>query len=163
MFDLPSISGWAGLHPGISHFPIALLLAAPVLVLVGLLSQKQRHSLIPVAVWLMLAGTVGIYLSAASGDAAKLLAPQTPEILKAIEVHETLGSVARVVFTVLTVLLAGLEYGPRLFKKQLGPRTVMLLTAAFLVVYIAAGLILLNAAHSGGLLVHKLGVHAKMV
>jgi uncharacterized membrane protein len=162
MFELPSFPSWDAFHPGISHFPIVLLLVAPVLIIVGLLSPKQRSNLIALALWFMLAGTLGVYLSAATGDAAKELAPKTPEVIKAIEDHENIGSIVRVIFTVLTALLASLQFGPSLLKKQLSSRAFMVLTVLFLLIYVVAALLLYNAAHSGGILVHKLGVHAKI-
>jgi len=162
MLQFPSIPSWDALHPGISHFPIVLLLVAPVLIIVGLLSSKRRVSLTSMALWFLLFGTVSVYLSAATGDAAKELAPKTPEVVKAIENHENLGSIVRLVFTVLTVLLAVLQYGPTLLKKQLSPKMSMVLYVIFLLIYIVAALFLYDAAHSGGLLVHKLGIHAKI-
>ena len=162
MFQLPSIPSWDALHPGISHFPIVLLLVAPVLIFIGLLSPKQRANLLSMTFWFMLIGTVGVYLSAATGDAAKEFVSKTPEITEALEKHESLGSIARVVFTILTVLLAALQYHPKLLKKQLSPMALMMLYVIFLLIYTAAALLLYNTAHSGGLLVHKLGVHAKI-
>jgi len=162
MFEFPSIPSWDALHPGISHFPIVLLLVAPVLVVAALLSREQRRNLMALAFWFLLAGTVTIYLSAATGDSAKELAPKAPEITRAIEAHENVGSIARAVFTGLTVLLAALQFGPGLLKKPLSPKAALSLTVVFLVLYAVAALLLYDAAHTGGLLVHNLGVHAKI-
>jgi len=162
MFQFPHFSSWAGVHPGISHFPIVLLLVAPVLVLLSLLASRRREGLLEFAVWFMVVGTAFIYLSAASGDAAKEIASQTPDVVKAIATHEDLGSAARAVFTVLAILLAALVYGPRLIKRSIAPKVLVALAIGFLVLYVAAALILLNAAHTGGLLVHQMGVHAKL-
>jgi uncharacterized membrane protein len=162
MFQFPPFPSWDALHPAISHFPIALLVTAPVLLLLGLIRPQRREVLLSLSLWILVAGTVGVYLSAATGDASKILAPQTPEVLKAIDVHESAGSMARAVFTGMAVLLAALLYVPRLMKRSLSPRTEGILAAVLLLAYAAAILILLNAAHSGGLLVHKLGVHAKI-
>jgi len=161
MFNLPSIPAWDAFHPGISHFPIVLLLVAPVFILAGVLSQTRRRHFVVLAFWFMVAGTLGVYLSAATGDAAKELAPKTPEITKAIETHENIASVVRAVFTVLTLLLGSLLYGPGLLKKQLNTNLFTWLTLLFLLLYGAGLLPLYNAAHSGGLLVHQHGVHAK--
>jgi uncharacterized membrane protein len=162
MFDLPVVSSWAALHPGLSHFPITLLLAAPVLILVGLILPARRKGLFEMAVWIMAAGTLFIYLSASSGDAARDSAQRPPEIAKAIAAHESIGSTARAVFTVLAILLAGFVYGPGLLKRPLSPRGTVFLAVGFLVICAIASLLILNAAHSGGVLVHTLGVHAKL-
>lgn len=162
MFQLPHFSSWAALHPGLSHFPIALLLLVPALVLAGLLAPGRRQGLMEVSVWVLALGTAFIYLSAASGDAAKEIASQAPDVVKAIAAHEDLGSAARAVFTVLAILLAGLVYGPRMTKKTLAPKVFVALAVGFLILCAAAALVLFNAAHSGGILVHQLGVHAKL-
>lgn len=162
MFQLPSLASWDALHPAISHFPIALLLVAPLVVLAGLLMATRRQGLFVVALALMTAGTLGIYVSASTGDEAKLLAPKTQEVQQAVDLHESVGSIARAVFSALTVLFAALLYGPRLLKKTLAPKVAGALAWAFLLCYAGASLILMNAAHTGGVLVHTLGVHAKL-
>jgi uncharacterized membrane protein len=163
MLELPSIPSWNALHPGISHFPIVLLLVAPVLLLIGVISEKRRAEMLSMALWFLIVGTIFIYLSAATGDSAKELAPKTPEVVKAVENHENMGSMARAVFTVLAVLLSALCYAPRLLKKELSPKMFVALAVILLLLYVVAAMFLFDAAHSGGLLVHKFGVHAKIV
>ena len=51
---------------------------------------------------------------------------------------------------------------PRVFKRELKASHFLAGLIALLVLCLAAGLILLNTAHSGGLLVHKLGLHARI-
>jgi len=160
MFEIPPLQHWDALHPAISHFPIALLIVAPLFLILCLCLRSHRRTLLAVALGLTVAGTLGVYLAAASGDEAKSKAPQTPEVKAALDLHEDLGSTARAVFSGLTVLLAALAFSPRLLKKPLSERAVAASVVALAVLYGCAGLILLNTAHSGGLLVHKLGVHA---
>ena len=162
MFELPSIPSWDALHPALSHFPIAVLPLVPVFVLLALWLREQRRTLMAVAIGLLVFGTLGVYLSAASGDAARELAPKLPEVASALERHESMGELARALFTVLAVLLAALEYVPWLFKKELAPRTFAALAAAFVAVYLVVSLLLVNTARSGGVLVHRLGVHARI-
>lgn len=162
MFEFATASSWSAMHPEVSHFPIVLLVVAPVFVLLALWRRAQRTTLMAVAAGLLLAGTLSVYLSASSGDEAKKQAPETAEVKAAVEHHESLASVARAVFTGLSVLLLALLYGPRLAKRTLQPRTATALTVVFLVLYLAAVVVLLDAAHSGGILVHKLGVHARL-
>jgi uncharacterized membrane protein len=162
MFSLPPVPSWEALHPSISHFPIVLLMVGPLFVLLALWLRDQRRTLMAVAVGLMVAGTLGVYLSASTGDEAKKAAPQTAEVKQALESHENLGSVVRAVFSVLTVLLAALQYGPGLLRKELSARAYTTLAVVFLLLCVGGALVLLNTAHTGGLLVHKLGVHAKI-
>lgn len=160
MFSLPSLLSWQALHPALSHFPIVLLTVAPLLVLLALVLREHRRPLLLVAFGLLAAGTVAVYLSASSGDEAKATAPQTPEVTAAIERHEQLGSAVRAVASALTVLLAAMLFGPRLVKKELGPRAFVALACVFLAISLACDVLVVGTAHSGGLLVHKLGVHA---
>jgi uncharacterized membrane protein len=166
MFDFPSFPSWDALHPSVSHFPIALLLVAPACLFAALWLTKHRRTLAVVAFGLMLAGTLGVYLAASTGDAARDVArdaaPQSPEVKAAVQTHEDLGSAVRAVFSALTVLLAALLFAPRVFKRELKASHFLAGLIALLVLCLAAGLILLNTAHSGGLLVHKLGLHARI-
>jgi uncharacterized membrane protein len=162
VFALPTIPSWDALHPGVSHFPIVLLIVAPVFLLIGLLSPRRRDGYLTLALVLMAVGTLGVFLSAASGDAARDAASKTPPIATAIAEHEELGSVVRAAFSALTCLFAAILYGPRLLKRSLAPAAFTALLYVLLVVSFIAFLPLYHAAHSGGLLVHKLGVHAKL-
>jgi uncharacterized membrane protein len=160
MLSFPSLSSWQALHPALSHFPIVLLTVGPLLVVLALVARQQRRTLMLVALGLLAVGTVAVYLSASSGDEAKVTAPQTVEVTTAIERHEQLGSALRAVATAMTVLLSGILFGPGLLKKELGPRAFSVLAVVFLTLSLGCGLLVVGAAHSGGLLVHKLGVHA---
>ncbi len=162
MFALPSLSNWDALHPAFSHFPIVLLLVAPLFLILALCSPARRQGLLVLALSFMVAGTLAVCLSAATGDAARDVALKTPSIAKAIEDHENIGSTVRAAFSVLTALLAALLYGPRLLRKELSLGTATTLTVGLLLLSLVALLPLVNAAHSGGVLVHKLGVHAKL-
>ncbi len=43
MFSLPSAPPWEGMHPLVVHFPIALLMVSPILILIGLLWALPSH------------------------------------------------------------------------------------------------------------------------
>ncbi len=156
------IPGWDALHPSLSHFPIVLLLVAPVFVLLGLISSPPRRGLMLAGLWLLLAGTLATYLAAASGDAARDVAPQTAVVREAIARHEDLGGLARAVYSGLTALWAAILFGPGLLRRPLSPRAFAGLAAIFLVLCALAGGLVAVTAHTGGLLVHRLGVHAAL-
>ena len=48
---LPPIPSWDGLHPLVVHFPIALLLAAPVLLLAGMVFPATPGRVLRVPPW----------------------------------------------------------------------------------------------------------------
>jgi uncharacterized membrane protein len=159
---LPSLPSWEAAHPAVSHFPIALFFLVPVLLLVGLLRRARREELLWLAFAALAAATVGVYLSAASGDAARDVASKAPPIATAIAEHEELGSLVRALLSGLTVLFAAFLVGPRLLRRKLAPAVSGVVAWLILVLSVAALVPLWSAAHSGAVLVHRLGVHAKL-
>jgi uncharacterized membrane protein len=150
---------WNSIHPLIVHFPIALLLVAPVLVLIGLFTQQLRAFLFAGLV-VMALGTVGAWVAVGSGEAAGEAAERAPGAESVLERHSDMAETTRTLFTVLTVVYAGVLFGPMALKRQ--PRSSPELAAfgSFLLIYAAASAYLAQAAHQGGLLVHQYGVHA---
>lgn len=156
----PPIPSWDAMHPLIIHFPIALLLVAPVLVLAGMLLPKQGRGLFIAAFVLMVIGTIATYVAVATGEAAGELAERAPGVAAVLEGHQELAETTRLIFTALTVLYAAVLFAPLLFKKRPGYRSSMVLSFAFLLLYSAGVLVLVNVAHQGGRLVHEFGVRA---
>ena len=64
MFQFPQIPSWDALHPLVIHFPIALLLIAPVFVFVGaLLAPAKGRPYLMAAMFLLLLGTAGTFIA----------------------------------------------------------------------------------------------------
>ena len=157
----PAIPTWDALHPLVVHFPIAVLLVAPILVVVGMAWQRYAAGLFIAAFVLMVIGTVATYFAVATGEAAAEIAEQMPRVSAILESHEELAESTRVTFTVLTVLFATILSGQLFAKRKIGRRSSLVLNAAFLLLYSAGALMLINVAHQGGRLVHEFGVRAK--
>src|SRR5512138_3423077 len=102
----PPIPSWDSVHPLIVHFPIALLLVAPILVILGILLPRQSRGLFIAALVLMAIGTIATYFAVATGEAAGELAERTPGVAAVLENHEELADTTRVIFTALTVIFA---------------------------------------------------------
>ncbi len=162
MFGLPPFPGWDGLHPLVVHFPVALLLVAPLFVLVGLAWRRNRTAFMAAALVLMALGTIATYVAVPTGEAAAKLAERTPEINAVIERHEDLAETSRMVFTALTVVFAALVLAPVALRREPGEFATIGLALLFLAVYGAGTLVLANTAHNGGRLVHELGVRSIM-
>lgn len=162
MPELPPIPDWNGLHPLVVHFPVALLLVAPLFVVIGLVARRHSRALMTAALILMVLGTLGSFVAVSTGEAAGKLAERTPEINAVLEHHEALAERTRLVFSVLTIVFAGLLFGPAILGRQLDRRALVPLTVLFLVVYGAGTTVLANTAHNGGRLVHEFGVRALM-
>ena len=139
----PPIPSWDALHPLIIHFPIALLLGAPMLILLGLLLRRHSTGLFIAAFALMALGTIAVYFAVATGEAAGELAERT-----------------RLIFTALTAIFAVVLFGPMLFKRRPGFKSSLVLNLAFLLLYAAGSIVLINVGHQGGRLVHEFGVRA---
>ncbi len=163
MIQLPPIPEWDGLHPLIIHFPIALLLIAPVFVLIGVILKQQRsHPYLITALVLMVLGTAGTFIAISTGEAAAELADRVGPVNGVLEQHEELAETTRIVFSSLTAVFAVILLVPLFFTKTPGAVLHRILPVIFLVFYGAGMLLLVSTAHQGGRLVHEMGVHALM-
>lgn len=155
------IPTWDGLHPIIIHFPIALLLATPIFIFLGVLWMRKSYGFSVTALILMLLGTAGAWIAMATGRAAADLVERTPAISTALTEHADLAGQTRLIFTILTVIFAILVGAPRVFK-TLKPGLLILFHGIFLVAFLGACLLLARTGHLGGQLVHAYGVRAMM-
>jgi len=137
------------------------LLVAPIFIVVGaaLTPAKGRAYLIAAMV-LLLVGTVAILVAVQTGEAAGKLAERTPGMEQVLETHESLAERTQAVFSVLSVIFLALLAVPLLLKRADTRLTTTVLPLAFLVLYSAGALLLVNTAHNGGRLVHEFGVRA---
>ncbi len=160
MFSLPPVPSWDGLHPLIIHFPIGLLLIAPLFVVIGAtLSPQKSRSYFVAALILMLLGTASTFIAIETGEAAGKLATRTPDVNRVLAHHEELAEQTRLSFSILTVVFAALVFLPGLLKRQTRVLTTVV-PILFLIFYSGAALLLANTAHNGGRLVHEFGVQA---
>src|SRR5512140_602898 len=96
LFSLPPLPTWDGLHPLVTHFPIALLLVAPLFLVLGLVRRSSGRPFLLAALLLMALGTIAIFVAVPTGEAAGRLAERTPLVSKALERHEELAETSRV-------------------------------------------------------------------
>jgi uncharacterized membrane protein len=153
---------WDGLHPLIIHFPIALLIVAPILVLLGIVLPRKGRTFLISAFVLMALGTLAAYVASSTGEAAGELAERIAAVEPVLEQHEELAETTIIVFSVLTAVFGVIVFAPMVLKKDLNQAIVIPLNLAFLLFYGAGVVLLVNTAHQGGMLVHQYGVHAMM-
>jgi uncharacterized membrane protein len=161
MFQFPPLPTWDGLHPLIIHFPIGLLLVAPLFVLLGAIVEPRRGRMFLIAALLMLIlGTGAIFVAVETGEAAAKLADRSPEISAVLEQHEGLAERTKLIFSVLTFALAVIIFLPGILKREFPRAAYVAMPIVFLFLYAGGMLLLSNTAHNGGRLVHEFGVHA---
>jgi uncharacterized membrane protein len=161
MLQFPAIPSWDALHPLIIHFPIALLLIAPIFIIVGaVLTPAKGRSYLIAAMVLLLVGTAAIFVAVETGEAAGKLAERARGMEQVLETHESLAERTRAVFSVLSAIFITLLAVPRLLTRADTRLTTTILPLAFLLLYSAGAMLLVNTAHNGGRLVHEFGVRA---
>ncbi len=150
---------WNHLHPALVHFPIALLLVSPLLVLAGLLWPAQRLGIHFGALVALVLGEAGALAALVTGEAATALASTTPELRLALAAHERAAQWATGIFGALTVafclLWAWSLAAPR------GRVRIPVLMAIWLALSLAGMAELIQAGHLGGHMVHDLGTHPR--
>ena len=157
---LPTLPPWAGMHPLLVHFPIALLFTVPVFLVLALVLGRRHPTWTYAALVLLLLGTAGVFMAAASGEAAGELAERTPEVSAALDRHEHLAETARGVFSGLAMVFAAVVLVPLAWKRPLPAWGHRLAYGGFLLVFLVGLGFLVQVAHQGGRLVHQYGVHA---
>lgn len=161
---LPPIPTWEGLHPIIVHFPIALLLVAPLFLVLPLLFRKHARALSGAALLLMLAGTAGAIIAVETGEAAGQLADfedleKGPPVLKE---HQQFAERTRNIFIGLSVLYAAGWLASLRMKKTLPAWVVPGSQVLFLALYLLGSAQLAHTGHLGGRLVHEFGIRAEV-
>ena len=160
MKSFPSIPTWDGLHPAMVHFPIALLFAAPVLLLLSLFMRRSWRPWAVASLTLMAIGTIGAWLAAGTGHAAAQLIEKASGLERAIGQHESLAVTTRNLFTMVTALFGVLLLVEKQVKKPLSTPWRTTIHAMILVLYVGCTFMLANAANLGGRLVHQSGLRA---
>jgi hypothetical protein len=111
---------------------------------------------------MMLVGTAAAFVAVSTGESAGELAERTAGVQGVLERHEELGETARNIFAALTGVFAVMLAAGWYFRAKLSMATTVVAIVVFLGAYGAGSLVLMNAGHLGGRLVHELGVRALM-
>ena len=156
---LPPVPTWDAMHPMVVHFPIALLLVAPLFVVTAAVWRRYELPLAVSALSLMALGAAGAFVAAATGEAGEG-AVNSPAAEAVLERHEELAEVVEVTFAALTGAFAAIVFLPRLIRRTPPAALRAGMYGVFLLAYAVGSVILANTAHQGGRLVHELGVRA---
>jgi uncharacterized membrane protein len=150
------------IHPALVHFPIALLLIAPLFVVLGAFQRDTRgRTLLFSALLMMCLGTSGAFLARWSGNAAAHAAAPSAAARLVLQNHEELAETTSIVFAALTIAFAAI-LGAIWYRNLSACRVLhKVVPLVFLVFYGAGVLLLANTAHLGGQLTHEFGVGLK--
>lgn len=160
-FSLLPIPPADGLHPIVVHFPIALLLIAPVFIVLAMLIKSHERGLWLAGLVTLAMGVASAFVATSTGESAEHLAEAIPGAEAVLEHHEDLAELARNLFAGLAVLLAIIVAAR--FVTRTPRRAPFIITGAlYLALHAGASLVLANAAHEGGRLVHEYGVRANL-
>jgi uncharacterized membrane protein len=105
-------------------------------------------------------GTLGAFLATWSGEATEHAITMTEEIHRLVHEHEEAAELARNIFIGITAAFALLTLGVWKIERvrKLGGAALVLILLA----QVAGTLVLANAGHLGGMLVHEHGLRAPM-
>ena len=163
----PLPPSWDGFHPLVVHFPLGLLLVAPLFVLIGAVTGAR--SFMVAALIMLTLGSIAAFVATNTGEAAydayepdeasELIDPDY-EYSDVMDKHGESAETARNVFSAITAV-----YAVWVMLAYLKPSTMKLLPRmlgglVFVVAIAWAALLLAEAAHYGGELVHEYGVRA---
>jgi uncharacterized membrane protein len=151
---------WSAAHPSIVHFPIALLMVAPVFVVTAIVVRPERTAFGLSAFILMVLGTVAAFVAVASGEASAGALAVSEATHELIEQHEERAELARTLFASLTLVYGVILLVPLFVRKWSASWPFRTLSTVFLLLYLVALAVLVSAAHRGGMLVHEHGVLA---
>ena len=154
----PAPPPWEGLHVLVVHMPIGLLLTASLFVLLATFFPRWAGTS---ALILLVLGTLGAWTAVATGEAARDVVEDGPDPMwEVMERHEELAELTLNAFAGLTVLYLFILLLPLFWKKAARPMVAVITNLVFLVLLLGANVLLANAAHLGGHLVHLYGVRA---
>jgi uncharacterized membrane protein len=163
IFSLPALPPWEQLHPLVVHFPIALLLVAPIFVVLALLWKKYTRGLLVAATLLVVLGAAGAVLAVETGEAGEEIAERTAYAARLLHEHEELAETARTFAIILASVLSSgtiaYLFATRKPETRVSRPLLLVLGIAYLLLHSAGCLVLANTAHAGGKLVREGGLY----
>lgn len=161
---LPSLPSSEALHPLVVHLPIGVLLVAWLPMVIGLIDYRRRATWFACGTLLLVIGAFGCVIAVTTGEAAQSIVGAPSQIIAdAIDEHQSIALRTRnlVLATTLVFMAAWIVYAK---VRTSAKRRVLFVGSILVAIAYASALIgLINAGHSGGVLVHTHGVRAPIV
>jgi len=163
MPQLPLIPSWQEFHPLITHFPITLLLLAPLFLVFAAFTQADKRSAyLASTLIVMVLGTGSMYIAYEAGKAAATVVERPGGIEAIVEHHQKLAGHARESFTLATIMF-GLGLLISKASHVHASELTIFVPLGFVTFYGLGLFWLLNAAYNGERLVHEFGVRGVVV
>lgn len=160
MFETLTVPAWNDFHPILVHFPIALLLLAPILIIFATFSKKRSLEWQFFSTAIIGLGTIFLLLSMSTGELAEARAEQFPGAGPVLEAHESLAHSTRNLFLGMLTLLSLLCVAGVKFKDRLTAKVRVTTGLTLLIIYLVPMSLLIRTSHEGARLVHEIGVRA---
>lgn len=157
---LPAAPAFDGLHPIVVHFALAVPLIVPVFLVIALAWKSQWRAMLVAALVTCALGTAFMLLAIQTGEATEKYAHMVEGTGPTLHRHEELAELARNLFFGVTAALAIATFVAFKFNDRLKTAARFALIGACAAIWALPALVLANAAHAGGELVHVHGVKA---
>jgi uncharacterized membrane protein len=157
------VPGWKVLYPVVVYLPAALLLIAPVFVVLGLAFKPPKATVFfDSALIIMVLGTVSIFLVLETGEAAAAPAITLPHVKRVLEQYQEIGRATGALFAVFTVAFTPLVLFSSMLRGEVSRKLSTAMFLAFLLLYSSGALFLANTSYQGGRLAHEINVSARL-
>jgi uncharacterized membrane protein len=157
---LPTPPAFDGLHPLVVHFALAIPLIVPVFLVIALAWKSQWRAMLVASLVTCALGTAFMLLAIQTGEATEKYAHMVEGTGPTLHRHEELAELARNLFLGVTATLTIATIIAFKSGDRIKTTTRLGLLAGCLLVWLLPALVLANAAHAGGELVHVHGVKA---
>ncbi len=160
MLRPPPMPAWDHLHPIVVHFPIALLLMAPAFVLLALFWRAHTKPLLTAACVMIVIGAVAAQIAVMTGEATDEITQTAVLAEPVLERHEELAETARTIFLILAGVAVAGTGAVWWLGSRVKPRMILVGGLVYTAAHMLGGVVLVNAAHEGGRVVHEFGTAA---
>lgn len=139
------------------------MLVVPLFIVLAAVWKGQSKGMLISALILSVLGTGFAFLSVSTGEAAEKFAKAVPGAKPTLERHEGLAELARNLSIVLMLVLAAVTAAYVVMADRTSRRVRLIGGCVLFAMSLVPAIVLANAAHEGGKLVHVHGVHAPIV
>lgn len=159
---LAASTDWGSLHPLAVHFPIVLLFVVPLFILAGLLSPHIRKTIYLITLVLLWAGVLSLLITFSTGETASEAIPKKSDAFQTLKIHYNLAELSHNIFFSLSCIFTLYFFLSSKIEKMIKQTGHNIILFLFLLAYLGGLLVLTSAAHQGGKLVHKYGIHSTL-